>query len=400
MTHKIALLENIHPVAVDLFNNAGFDSVQTAKAALEGDELANTISDVNILGIRSKTRLTKNVLEQAQNIAAIGCFCIGTDQVDLNYAESCGIPVFNSPYANTRSVAELVLGEIIMLMRRVPTKNKAAHEGEWLKAVDGATEVRGKTLGIIGYGHIGTQLSVLAENFGMRIVFYDVIDKLSLGNARKCTSLDELLAQADVVSLHVPNTPQTNLMIAEKQINKMKKGSLLINAARGKVVDLDALASAIKCGHIAGAAVDVFPIEPASNSDKLETPLRGLDNVILTPHIGGSTLEAQENIANEVTDSLVRYIRDGSTYGSVNMPQLNLPPVAENHTRFRHIHENVPGVLAKINEVFSSRNLNIAAQYLQTTPRSGYVVIDIDGTVDGGEVRGALAHIPGTIRAL
>lgn len=400
MTHKIALLENIHPVAVDLFNNAGFDSVQTAKAALEGDELANTISDVNILGIRSKTRLTKNVLEQAQNIAAIGCFCIGTDQVDLNYAESCGIPVFNSPYANTRSVAELVLGEIIMLMRRVPTKNKAAHEGEWLKAVDGATEVRGKTLGIIGYGHIGTQLSVLAENFGMRIVFYDVIDKLSLGNARKCTSLDELLAQADVVSLHVPNTPQTNLMIAEKQINKMKKGSLLINAARGKVVDLEALASAIKSGHIAGAAVDVFPIEPASNSDKLETPLRGLDNVILTPHIGGSTLEAQENIANEVTDSLVRYIRDGSTYGSVNMPQLNLPPVAENHTRFRHIHENVPGVLAKINEVFSSRNLNIAAQYLQTTPRSGYVVIDIDGTVDGGEVRGALAHIPGTIRAL
>jgi D-3-phosphoglycerate dehydrogenase len=400
MSQKILLLENIHPSAVTLFNRAGFDDVTLVKGAMEEDELIEAIRDVHILGIRSKTRVTEKALKSATHLAAVGCFCIGTDQVDLNFAESRGLPVFNAPYANTRSVAELVLGEIIMLMRRIPAKNAAAHQGEWLKAVEGATEVRGKTLGIVGYGHIGTQLSVLAENFGMRILFYDVIDKLSLGNAHKCNSLNELLEQSDIVTLHVPATPKTNLMISKAQLQKMKPGSFLINASRGKVVDLEALSEELKNNHLAGAAIDVFPVEPANNGEKLETPLRGLPNVILTPHIGGSTLEAQENIAGEVADKLVRYVRDGATYGSVNMPQINLPQVEENHTRFRHIHQNVPGVLVKINDVFSSRDLNIAAQYLQTTPRSGYVVIDIDGVMNDFEIRNELAQIVGTIRAL
>jgi D-3-phosphoglycerate dehydrogenase len=399
-SHKVLLLENIHPSAIDLFNRAGFSDVTLVKGAMEEDELIAALQDVHLLGIRSKTRVTEKALKSAPQLAAVGCFCIGTDQVDLNFAESRGLPVFNAPYANTRSVAELVLGEIIMLMRRIPVKNEAAHKGEWLKAVDGATEIRGKTLGIVGYGHIGTQLSVLAENLGMRILFYDVIDKLSLGNARKCATLDELLMQSDVVTMHVPSTLKTKMMMGKAQLQKMKQGALLINASRGKVVDLDALTEVLKTGHLAGAAIDVFPVEPANNGELLETPLRGLPNVILTPHIGGSTLEAQENIAGEVADKLIRYLRDGLTYGSVNMPQINLPPVEEGQTRFRHIHQNVPGVLAKINDVFSSRNLNIAGQYLQTTPRSGYVVIDIDGTITDFQIRNELAQIPGTIKAL
>jgi D-3-phosphoglycerate dehydrogenase len=399
-SHKVLLLENIHPSAIDLFNRAGFSDVTLVKGAMEEDELIAALQDVHLLGIRSKTRVTEKALKSAPQLAAVGCFCIGTDQVDLNFAESRGLPVFNAPYANTRSVAELVLGEIIMLMRRIPVKNEAAHKGEWLKAVDGATEIRGKTLGIVGYGHIGTQLSVLAENLGMRILFYDVIDKLSLGNARKCATLDELLMQSDVVTMHVPSTLKTKMMMGKAQLQKMKQGALLINASRGKVVDFDALTEVLKTGHLAGAAIDVFPVEPANNGELLETPLRGLPNVILTPHIGGSTLEAQENIAGEVADKLIRYLRDGLTYGSVNMPQINLPPVEEGQTRFRHIHQNVPGVLAKINDVFSSRNLNIAGQYLQTTPRSGYVVIDIDGTITDFQIRNELAQIPGTIKAL
>lgn len=400
MSLNVTLLENIHSSAVELFARADMPDIKTHKGALEEDALIHELPNTTLLGIRSKTKITRKAMENAPDLTAIGCFCIGTDQVDLTYAESRGIPVFNAPYANTRSVAELVLGEIIMLMRRIPAKNKAAHEGEWLKAVDGATEVRGKTLGIIGYGHIGTQLSILAENFGMRIVFFDVLDKLSLGNAKKMLTLDELLEQADVVSLHVPATSQTTMMIGDAQLAKMKKGSLLINASRGKVVDLAALAKAIQATHIAGAAIDVFPVEPSNNEEKLDTPLRGMDNVILTPHIGGSTLEAQENIAGEVADKLIRYVRDGSTYGCVNMPQINLTPVENGHTRFRHIHENTPGMLAQINEIFSSRNLNIAAQYLQTTPRSGYVVIDVDGEVNKDEVLTELAAIAGTIRAL
>lgn len=397
MAHKIALLENIHPEAVALFSYAGFDDVVTVSSALEGEALQQALAGVTMLGIRSKTKLTAQILEQAPQLQAIGCFCIGTDQVDLGVAQDLGIPVFNAPYANTRSVAELVLGEIIMLMRRIPDKNKAAHAGGWLKEVGGASEVRGKTLGIVGYGHIGTQLSVLAENLGLRVIFHDVVDKLALGNAGKCQSLNELLNRADIVSLHVPATPQTKNMIGAAQLQEMKAGALLLNASRGNVVDLEALAEAIRSGHIAGAAVDVFPVEPASNKDVFQSPLQNLPNVILTPHIGGSTLEAQENIAGEVADKLLRYVLDGSTYGSVNMPQVALPP-ADGHTRFRHIHKNVPGVLAAINGVFSSRGLNIAAQHLQTNTHCGYVVIDIDGLVNEAEIHLALQAIPGTIR--
>lgn len=396
----VALFENIHPRGAVLFKQAQFNDVAFIPGALEGNALLRELQNAHIIGIRSKTQLTKQVLEQANHLLAIGCFCIGTDQVDLDYAQGCGIPVFNAPYANTRSVAELVLGEIIMLMRRIPDKSRAAHEGKWLKEVQGATEVRGKTLGIVGYGHIGTQLSILAENFGMNIVFYDVLDKLALGNARKCATLEELLELADVVSLHVPSTPQTQMMIGEAQLQKMKPGALLINASRGNVVDLKELALAIKREHIGGAAIDVFPVEPANNKELLETPLQGLPNVILTPHIGGSTLEAQENIAAEVSNRLLRYILDGSTEGAVNMPNISVPPVTDTHTRFRHIHRNTPGILSQINQVFSSRSLNISAQYLQTNSRSGYVIVDIDGLVDARDVRKALCDIPGTIRAL
>lgn len=398
LPYAVSLLENIHAQARGPFDMGGLKDVTFVPGALEGDALLDVLKSAQVLGIRSKTRLTREMLEQAPNLLAIGCFCIGTDQVDLDYAQSRGIPVFNAPYSNTRSVAELVLGEVIMLMRRIPEKDRAAHQGGWLKAVDGACEVRGKTLGIIGYGHIGTQLSVMAESLGMRVVFYDVIDKLALGNAVKCNALDELLMQADVVSLHVPSTPQTNMMMNAERLGKMKQGAMLVNASRGNVVDLEALASAISAGKIGGAAVDVFPVEPANNKETFATPLQNLPNVILTPHIGGSTLEAQENIALEVADKLVRYVLDGSTYGSVNMPQVNLPP-ASGHTRFRHIHANVPGVLAAVNQVFSSRNLNIAAQYLQTSAHAGYVVIDIDGDVNSTQVLADLLAIPGTIRA-
>jgi D-3-phosphoglycerate dehydrogenase len=395
---KIALLENIHQEAVNLFEAHGQKKPQTVAGALEGDELKAALKDLHVLGIRSKTEITAEMLAAAPNLMAIGCFCIGTNQVDLVEAQKRGIPVFNAPYANTRSVAELVLGEIIMLMRHVPEKSRAAHRGEWMKGVDGACEVRGKVLGIIGYGHIGTQLSVLAESLGMRVIFYDILDKLSLGNSQKCLTLNELLGKADIVTLHVPATAETENMIGTKQLKAMKKDSFLINASRGNVVDLDALAQALKDKHLAGAAIDVYPIEPANKGDKLSTPLQDLPNVILTPHIGGSTVEAQENIALDVADKLLRYIEHGTTSGAVNMPQVTLPPAAD-HTRFRHIHHNVPGVLAKINEVFSSRGLNIAAQYLQTSKDSGYVVVDSDSKLDKAEILRALNEINGTIRA-
>lgn len=395
---KIALLENIHPGAVGLFRHHGHDTIQTVAGALEGQELRDVLKDAHVLGIRSKTTLTKDMLDAAPNLLAVGCFCIGTDQVDLTAAQARGIPVFNAPYANTRSVAELVLGEIIMLMRRVPEKNVGAHRGEWLKAIDGACEVRGKVLGIVGYGHIGTQLSVLAESLGMRVIFYDILDKLALGNAQKALSLDDVLAQADIVSLHVPATPETDMMINAAALKKMKPGGFLVNASRGNVVDLKALAQSLHDKHLAGAAIDVYPIEPANKGDTLATPLQNIPNVILTPHIGGSTLEAQENIAGDVADKILRYIEHGTTSGAVNMPQVTLPPAA-NHTRFRHIHRNVPGVLAKINDVFSSRGLNIAAQYLQTSNQCGYVVIDSDSKLNREEVLAALSAIDGTIRS-
>lgn len=395
---KIAFLENIHPQAVRLFRDHGVDDIKTYSGALEGIELQSVIEQVDIIGIRSKTHLSKEILQSAHNLKAIGCFCIGTDQVDITAAQQLGIPVFNAPYANTRSVAELVLGEIIMLMRRIPEKNRAAHEGDWQKAIDGACEVRGKILGIVGYGHIGTQLSILAESLGMNVVYYDILDKLALGNAQKMTSLSDLLAQSDIVSLHVPATPETENMIDASALEKIKPGAHLINASRGNVVDLEALARAIKNRHISGAAIDVFPLEPSNKGDRFFTPLQHLPNVILTPHIGGSTLEAQENIGVDVAEKLLRYWQQGTTSGAVNMPQVTLPPVS-NRTRFRHIHHNVPGVLAKINHVFSSRGLNIAAQYLQTSTACGYVVVDSDSPMESADVLSALRLIEGTIRA-
>lgn len=399
MSFKVALFENIHVQAVDFFARRDCRVIRQIPAALEGDELIAALQDVDIVGIRSKTRLTADILRHVPHLKAVGCFCIGTEQVDLTAAQQTGIPVFNAPYANTRSVAELVLGEIIMLLRRIPDKNKAAHSGVWLKELSGASEVRGKTLGIIGYGHIGTQLSILAENLGLRVVFYDVVNKLALGNAVKCASLHELLAQADIVSLHVPGSMATKDMIGAHDIAAMKEGSVLINASRGNVVDLDALASAVESGHLSGAAIDVFPVEPAQNGAPFASPLQNLSNVILTPHIGGNTIEAQENIAGEVTEKLVDYVHNGATYGAVNMPQVALPPVAA-HTRFRHLHNNVPGMLTAINNVFSSRDVNIAAQYLQTNAQCGYVVIDADGAVDAAGILRDLQQIDGTIRAL
>jgi D-3-phosphoglycerate dehydrogenase len=395
---KAVLLENIHPQAVALLNAQGVKDVKTFSGALEGKELEAALKDANLLGLRSKTQLTREIMDAAPNLLAAGCFCIGTDQVDLKAASARGIAVFNAPYANTRSVAELVIGEIIALMRRIPEKSRAAHAGDWLKSADGSTEVRGKTLGIVGYGHIGTQLSVLAEALGMRVMFYDVVDKLSLGNAQKILKLDDLLKQSDVVSLHVPATIDTENMIDARTIKKMKKGAYLINAARGNIVDLDALADAIKSGYLAGAAIDVFPEEPHSKGDKFRSPLQGLPNVILTPHIGGSTLEAQENIASDVADKLLRYALHGMTDGSVNLPNVVIPQ--SRGARFRHIHRNVPGVMAKINDVFSSRGLNVAGQYLQTDADCGYAVIDIDGKANHAEILRALSEIPGTIRAL
>ncbi len=399
---KITLLENIHPVASTLFRQHGFDLIQTSAGALEGQALRDVLHDTHVLGIRSKTTIPADLFELAPNLLAVGCFCIGTDQVDLQAAQAKGISVFNAPYANTRSVAELVLGQIIMLMRRIPEKDRAAHRGEWHKAVDGACEVRGKVLGIVGYGHIGTQLSVLAESIGMRVIFYDILDKLALGNAQKVLSLDELLALSDIVSLHVPATPETENMMDAVALKKMKPNSFLINASRGLVVDLNALAHSLKEKHLSGAAIDVFPLEPANKGDIFSSPLQNLSNVILTPHIGGSTLEAQENIAVDVADKLLRYIQHGSTAGSVNMPQITLSAVSK-HVRFRHIHRNVPGVLAKINDIFSSRNLNIAAQYLQTNDQCGYVVIESDSAFDKVNdpvsVLNDLHKIEGTIRA-
>lgn len=396
---NITLLENIHPRAAARFAEAWGIKTTAYAGALADTDLKRALDGVQILGIRSKTQLTRAVLDAAKDLVAVGCFCIGTDQVDLAAARDRGIAVFNAPYANTRSVAELVIGEIICLMRRLTEKSAAAHRGEWLKSVDGATEMRGKTLGIVGYGHIGTQLSVLAEALGMRVVFYDIIDKLALGNAHKATKLDDLLAVADVVSLHVPATPGTDGMINAKTIKKMKRGAYVINASRGHVVDLDALNDALNNGHIAGAAIDVFPVEPHSKGDMFKTPLQGQKNVILTPHIGGSTEEAQENIAADVAEKLVRYMRDGVTDGSVNLPSVTLPPAAADATRFRHIHRNVPGVLAAINHVFSSRHVNIAGQYLQTDVSCGYVVIDANNVKNAGDVQNALRAIDGTIRA-
>ncbi|TDX02299.1 phosphoglycerate dehydrogenase [Dinghuibacter silviterrae] len=374
---NILLLENISERAANTFTNNGYAHVTRLSGALSEEELIKQIKDVHLLGIRSKTKVSKAVLEAAPKLQAIGCFCIGVNQVDLKSATNHGVTVFNAPYSNTRSVAELVMAASIFLIRRIPDKNKAAHDGIWLKESKGSYELRGKTLGIIGYGNIGSQVSVLAEALGMKVVFYDVLTKLPLGNARRAHTLEELMGVSDIITLHVPETPRTKMMITAGVIAHAKKGAILINYARGEVVDLDALATAMKEGRISGAAVDVYPWEPEKNGDRFETPLQGLSNVILTPHIGGSTEEAQANIGEDVSDKLFHYLENGVTIGSHTVPELNLPPQEGTH-RILHIHRNVPGVLSEINSALSTHQVNILAQYLKTNEEIGYVVLDVD----------------------
>jgi D-3-phosphoglycerate dehydrogenase len=374
---RILFLENISDAAVKNFRQQGYTNVEKISKALTEDELIREIRDVHILGIRSKTQITKNVLEAAKKLQAIGCFCIGVNQVDLKCATKNGVVVFNAPYSNTRSVAELVIGLAIMLIRRIPDKNKAAHEGVWMKDAKGSYELRGKTLGIIGYGNIGSQVSVLAEALGMKVLFYDVETKLPLGNAVDGKSLKEVLSRSDVITLHVPETGQTKNLINKNNLKFFKKGSILINYARGEVVDLDALRKYIIDGHISGAAIDVFPWEPEKNGDRFESPLQDLPNVILTPHIGGSTEEAQQNIGEDVSVKLFNYLEKGITFGSHTVPALSLPPQEGSH-RILHIHKNVPGVLSAINTQLSKHNINILGQYLKTNEEIGYVVLDVD----------------------
>ncbi|MDP5147302.1 phosphoglycerate dehydrogenase [Shewanella sp. ULN5] len=393
---KILLLEGVHQSAVDVLERAGYTNIEYHKASLDESQLLESIKDAHFVGLRSRTQLTAEVLNQAEKLVAIGCFCIGTNQVDLAAAEKLGVPVFNAPFSNTRSVAELVIGEIIMLMRGIPQRNAQCHRGGWLKSANGSVEVRGKTLGVIGYGHIGTQLGILAETLGMRVIFFDIEDKLPLGNASQVHSLETLLATADVVSLHVPETPQTKDMFGAKEFSQMRQGSFFINASRGTVVDIEALAEAVKSEHIAGAAIDVFPVEPKSNDDEFVSPLRGLDNVLLTPHIGGSTAEAQENIGIEVAGKLAKYSDNGSTVSAVNFPEVSLAQHA-GASRLLHIHHNRPGVLIKINQAFSAKGINIAAQYLQTTAEIGYVVMEVDSD-QAEEALVELKQIDGTIR--
>ena len=394
---KFVLFEGVHQSALDTLHAAGYTNIDYYKKALDGDELKEAIKDAHFIGLRSRTHLTAEMIESAPKLIAVGCFCIGTNQVDLNAAKARGIPVFNAPFSNTRSVAELVLGEILLLMRNVPQANAEVHRGVWNKSATGSHEVRGKKLGIIGYGHIGSQLSIIAESLGMDVYFYDIENKLPLGNAKQVRSLEELLSSCDVVSLHVPELPSTkNLMNAER-IAQLKQGAILINAARGTVVDIDALTEALKDGKIHGAAIDVFPIEPASINEEFVSPLREFDNVILTPHIGGSTAEAQENIGFEVAGKFVKYSDNGSTLSSVNFPEVSLPE-HEGTKRLLHIHENRPGILNKLNQIFVEANLNIAAQYLQTDPKIGYVVVDVE-TNDASPLLTKLKEIDGTIRA-
>lgn len=395
---RVLLLEGVSQSAVDTFRNAGYTQIEYHKKALPEAELIESISQAHIIGIRSRSQLTAEVFQHAKRLIAVGCFCIGTNQVDLDAAEHLGIPVFNAPYSNTRSVAELVLAEAIMLMRGIPQKNAECHRGGWSKSAAGSYEVRGKTLGVVGYGHIGTQISVLAEALGMQVLFHDIEAKLSLGNAQPTASLDELLQRSDIVTLHVPETPATRMMIQAPQLAAMKPGAILLNASRGTVIDIEALADSLRSGHLGGAAIDVFPVEPKGNGDAFVSPLIGMDNVILTPHIGGSTLEAQDNIGIEVAAKLVRYSDNGSTLSAVNFPEVSLPEHADSR-RLLHIHQNVPGVLSRINELFSADNLNINAQFLQTRPALGYVVIDVaadEATTQ--ELRDKLSAITGTLR--
>ena len=395
---RVLLLEGVSKPAVDTFRAAGYTQIEYHEKSLPEDELKRRIAEAHIVGIRSRSHLTAEVIANARRLVAVGCFCIGTNQVDLEAAELAGIPVFNAPYSNTRSVAELVIAEAILLMRGIPQKNAECHRGGWSKSAAGSHEVRGKTLGIVGYGHIGTQVGVLAEGIGMNVIFHDIETKLSLGNARHASSLDDLLRRSDVVTLHVPETSSTQGMIGAAQIASMKPGAHLLNASRGTVVDIDALAAALKSGHIGGAAIDVFPVEPKGNDDSFVSPLVGMDNVILTPHVGGSTLEAQDNIGLEVAAKLVRYSDNGSTLSAVNFPEVTLPGHDGSH-RFLHIHRNVPGVLSQINDLFGAHKVNIDGQYLRTDAKVGYVVIDATASEEQTSVlKEALAAVPGTLR--
>tara|TARA_R110002110_G_scaffold290967_2_gene505010 strand:- start:1812 stop:3041 length:1230 start_codon:yes stop_codon:yes gene_type:complete len=394
---KILLLEGVHQSAVDVFEANGYTNIEQHKGAITEQELLDIIPGVHLLGIRSRTQVNPAIFDKAQRLIALGCFCIGTNQVDLNAAMINGTTVFNAPYSNTRSVAELVIAEAILLLRGIPEKNAKAHNGEWLKTAKDSYEIRGKTLGIVGYGNIGSQVSVLAESLGMKVIFQDAITRLPLGNAEQCKSLPELLERSDIVTLHVPQDDTTKNMMGREQFLQMKPGAVFINASRGTVVDIEALADALENRQLTGAAIDVFPTEPKSVEEEFLSPLRKFDNCILTPHVGGSTMEAQEKIGEEVAQKLVKFSDNGSTLSSVNFPEVSLPAHAGSH-RLLHIHKNTPGVLSKINQFFSDNGINIQAQYLQTNQNVGYVVTDIDR--EYGQM--ALSHlngIEGTIKA-
>ncbi|KGJ89410.1 phosphoglycerate dehydrogenase [Thalassotalea sp. ND16A] len=394
---KILLLEGVHQSALEILKSNGYSNIEYLKSSLSDDDLKKKIANVHFVGIRSRSQLTEDVLAHANKLAAIGCFCIGTNQVDIGAAQIRGIPVFNAPFSNTRSVAELVLGELLLLLRGIPEKSAKAHRGVWNKSATGSVEARGKILGIIGYGHIGMQLGIMAEHVGMQVKFYDIETKLPLGNASQVNSLTELLNISDVVSLHVPETRETQNMMGVAEFEEIKQGAIFINASRGTVVDIDALAGALESKQVAGAAIDVFPVEPKSNDDEFISPLRAFDNVILTPHIGGSTKEAQENIGREVAGKIVKYSDNGSTLSAVNFPEVSLPEHT-GRSRLFHIHHNQPGVLTHINQAFAARNTNIAAQYLQTDDKIGYVVIDVDAEHAEAALK-ELKAIDGTIRA-
>ena len=393
---KILLLEGLHQSTLDTLQANGYENIEYLKTSLPEDELITKIKDVHFVGIRSRTQLSEKVIAAANKLVAVGCFCIGTNQVDLVATQIRGIPVFNAPFSNTRSVAELALAQIILLLRGVPAKNAKAHKGIWDKSAVGSFEARGKTLGIIGYGHIGTQLSILAEHLGMRVQFFDIENKLVLGNSTQAKTLKQLLNTSDVVTLHVPETTQTQNMIGAKELGMMKDGAILMNAARGTIIDIDALVEALKSGKLAGAAIDVFPVEPKSNNELFESPLTQFDNVILTPHVGGSTQEAQQNIGIEVAGKLAKYSDNGSTLSAVNFPEVSLPEQAD-RSRLLHIHKNAPGVLTQINQAFAQKGLNITAQYLQTNQNIGYVVIDVE-TDDAEAAFEQLQKIDGTIK--
>jgi len=393
---KFLMLEGIHDSAIQALARVGYTHLVCHPKALPEERLLEEIADAHFVGIRSRTQLTEKVLAQAPKLVAIGCFCIGTNQVDLGAAARMGIPVFNAPFSNTRSVAELVIAEMVLLLRRIPERTAAAHRGEWQKTANGSYECRGKTLGVVGYGNIGMQVGVLAESLGMRVIYFDIKSKLPIGNAQPVPTLDALLKESHVLSLHVPQDEKTDRLIGANEIAKMRPGAMLVNASRGNVVDIDALANALRSNQLGGAAIDVFPVEPKSNNDSFESPLRGIDNCILTPHIGGSTQEAQANIGVEVAEKLAHYSDNGTTISAVNFPEVALPEHQGKH-RLLHVHDNVPGIMSAINAVFSENDVNVSGQYLQTRGDTGYVVIDIEANYSDA-VLDRLSAIAGTLR--